>query len=313
MDMLSQALASTHLQSSLLATLEMAAPWSIDFEQASGSPTFYVTSGEVWFHCPPEPPELLSAGDLVMVPRWDRCYLSSHPRIAPVSIREFVRRAGATAWQPGRLLNAPLQLVQPGAGPRCTILAMAFQVERPERHPLILGLPRRVLIRGADSIMGGLLEPALRFIANEAADMRPGYAVTSNRLAELLFIQIVRCQIALAPQQVSGMLRGLTEPGIGRALAAIHQQPATKWTIASLAAVAGMSRSIFAERFHALMGCTVLAYLTHIRVEVAREALAGGASIKTAAAAAGYASGTALNKAMKRVAEHSGAAICANS
>jgi methylphosphotriester-DNA--protein-cysteine methyltransferase len=61
------------------------------------------------------------------------------------------------------------------------------------------------------------------------------------------------------------------------------------------------------------MGCTVLAYLTHIRVEVAREALAGGASIKTAAAAAGYASGTALNKAMKRVAEHSGAAICANS
>jgi AraC-like DNA-binding protein len=299
-DLLSQALAATHLQSSMLGIIELRAPWAIDFEQASGAPTHYVEEGEMWFSCPPDPPVRLMTGDLVMIPRWDRYILASSVDQEPVRIRQAIASAQGPAWIPGELMDAPIRLAFGGQGSRCKLLSMAFRVRDPDHNPLILGLPRTVLIRSADRIMSGLLEPALRFIGEEAALARPGYAVASNRLAELLFIQIIRCQLLVAPGVMTGMLRGLADPALARALAAMHARPDKSWTIASLAVAAGMSRSVFAARFRDLVGSTVLDYLTNLRVALAAERLAGGASAKAAAAAAGYTSATALREAFHR-------------
>jgi transcriptional regulator GlxA family with amidase domain len=47
----------------------------------------------------------------------------------------------------------------------------------------------------------------------------------------------------------TGWLEGLRDPQIAATLAAIHGAPEKPWTLATLACVADLSRSAFAERF----------------------------------------------------------------
>jgi len=83
--------------------------------------------------------------------------------------------------------------------------------------------------RGDDPEVSGWLEPTLRSIAHESAQALPGRAVVLNRLADVLFVRVVRAY--LLKMSVAGgtsspsWLRGLTDPQIARALAQIHGAP----------------------------------------------------------------------------------------
>ena len=299
MDLLSETIAATRLQSSLLANFDLGAPWAIDCEQASGSPCHAVREGGTWLLQSGLEPVYLTAGDLILFPRWDRHILASSPELQPELITDFLVRAGSRVWQPGELLDAPIR-VQTEGTPRCQMLSMVFRMEAPENNPLLTGLPKRVLIRKADIAMAGMLEPAMNFITEEAEGSRPGYAVISNRLAELLFMQIVRVQSLSAPQEMTGLLRGLADPMLARSLAAIHARPGARWTVASLAAACGLSRSTFAQRFHFLVGEPPKQYLNRLKMALATERLSGGAPVKVIAGELGYGTSFAFSEAFKR-------------
>ena len=69
-----------------------------------------------------------------------------------------------------------------------------------------------------------------------------------------------------------------------------------------LASQAGLSRSIFAQRFRDKVGETPIAYLTRWRMMLAGERLASGReSLAQTARSIGYASENAFNTAFKRV------------
>jgi transcriptional regulator GlxA family with amidase domain len=53
-----------------------------------------------------------------------------------------------------------------------------------------------------------------------------------------------------------GMLAGMSHPKLRRALVAMHEQPQQDWTLDALAALCGMSRSVFANSFRNTLGCT---------------------------------------------------------
>ncbi len=53
----------------------------------------------------------------------------------------------------------------------------------------------------------------------------------------------------------------LSDPLVGRALSALHEDPARGWTVEALAELAGLSRSAFAARFADAVGQTPLKYL----------------------------------------------------
>jgi len=78
------------------------------------------------------------------------------------------------------------------------------------------------------------------------AEQVPGSEIVANRLAEVLFIQILRAHIASGPERNKGWLRAIFDPQMGTALSAIHDSVDTPWTVESLAEAAGMSRSAFA-------------------------------------------------------------------
>ena len=58
-------------------------------------------------------------------------------------------------------------------------------------------------------------------------------------LSELIFVEVVRRYLAALPPEQTGWLAGLRDPGVGRALAALHARPAHRWTLGALAREAG--------------------------------------------------------------------------
>lgn len=81
----------------------------------------------------------------------------------------------------------------------------------------------------------------------------------------------------------------------------LHERPAEPWTADMLAAQVGMSRSVFAERFSALVGEPPMHYLTVWRMHVAAQQLREGpASIAQVAFKVGYESEAAFSRAFKR-------------
>jgi AraC-like DNA-binding protein len=79
-------------------------------------------------------------------------------------------------------------------------------------------------------------------------------------------------------------------------------RPTEAWTLDGLARGVGLSRSVFAERFTAMMNAPPMHYLSNWRLQLAARLLeAQGTSIAQAAAAVGYESEAAFNRAFKKL------------
>ncbi len=169
------------------------------------------------------------------------------------------------------------------AGPAAPLLLAAFA------EPLHIDLD-------ANATELGLV---VRLIASELVAPRCGQPALLRRAGEILFIGLLRYLIA-HPRTPVGMLNGLAEPRIARALVALHVEPQADWSLESLAATAGMSRTAFAMRFRTLMGITPGDYVMQLRLGIARREIDLGSGLKRAAQAAGYASSAALSRALSR-------------
>ena len=68
-------------------------------------------------------------------------------------------------------------------------------------------------------------------------------------MSEMLFVEVLRHYADELPQDQTGWLAGMRDPGVGRALALMHARPAEDWTLERLADEAAISRSTLHERF----------------------------------------------------------------
>jgi len=81
----------------------------------------------------------------------------------------------------------------------------------------------------------------------------------------------------------------------------MHSDVRHRWTVAELAKRAGMSRSAFATRFVATIGCAPIEYLSKWRMSLAQDALShGGKSLDDLAEEIGYESASAFSTAFRR-------------
>lgn len=163
--------------------------------------------------------------------------------------------------------------------------------------PIAAALPPFVVL-ALDALDG--LEPTLDLLFAEAFGGRCGRQAAVNRLLEVAIIQVLR--FAMVEGRTSaGMLAGLADAGLARALVAMHEKPGHAWTLERLAVRAGMSRSRFAARFHAVVGTTPGAYLAEWRITVARDLLRHGRPLGVVAGEVGYGSAPALSRAFRAV------------
>ena len=97
------------------------------------------------------------------------------------------------------------------------------------------------------------------------------------------------------------VLAGFADANIARALTAIHENPGHPWTLESLADLAGMSRTAFVTRFSECMTMTPLGYITHWRMQIARQQLADSSEpIIQIAEQVGYGSEAAFSRVFKK-------------
>jgi AraC-like DNA-binding protein len=180
-------------------------------------------------------------------------------------------------------------------------LCGAFTFSGDGARPLLTALPEAIHVRGEKGRMMPWLESHLQAVACELTSGRPGAAMVIARLSEVLFVQAVRAHLADLPPDAVGWTAAAHDPHVSRALALVHREPERDWTIASLGAAVGLSRSSFAARFQAVMGQAPLAYLTTWRMHRARGMLRNPAvSIAQVADRVGYASAAAFTAAFKR-------------
>lgn len=164
-----------------------------------------------------------------------------------------------------------------------------------DRHPLVRALPPLIVLPLAR--VDGLAQ-SLALLFGETERLRCGQRVLADRLFEVVLIQLLRWLIDHpAEAGVSlGLLTGLAHPQVARALVALHDRPGQAWTLAAMAAEAGMSRSAFAVAFKAAVGQPPADYLADWRITLAQAHLREGRQVKQIADDLGYASAPALSR-----------------
>lgn len=163
----------------------------------------------------------------------------------------------------------------------------------PAQNALSKGLPEvlTIPVRQLDS-----LAPIFGLLFEEASAAYPGQKLVLDRLCDVLVIHVLR--YAFATHQIDQrVLAGFADPGLSRALVAIHDYPAKPWSVDTLAHTSGMSRSKFAQLFHAVVGITPVQYVTEHRMSLAQKLLAKQKPVKIVATEVGYGSQPAFTKA----------------
>jgi AraC-like DNA-binding protein len=141
-------------------------------------------------------------------------------------------------------------------------------------------------------------QPILELLFLEAESENCGRQAMLDRLFELVLIQILR--VLMEQGQVeAGMLAGLADERLRRALVAVHEAPERDWSLEALAEQAGMSRTSFATAFRDRVGLTPCSYLQRWRVGLAQKHLRQGRSLKLIATEVGYGSEAALSRAFR--------------
>ncbi len=283
MDPLSTILRSVRLRSSILSRAELVPPFGVSTRGAPGVALFHaVLEGRaVLKHRSESWP--LSAGDVALLTRG--------------SPHEITDRAGTPSTPLASLASREVggvRIVRQGGvdGPTTRVLCGQFHLDHVAASQFLALLPE-VLLASPESVGA-----TLSLLDAELASLRSGSAAVLTRLCDVLFVELVRGAVV---REERGWVAALSDPGIAKALALIHQEPSAPWDTASLAARVGLSRTRLYERFTKLVGEPPARYVAKWRVFVAADELRQrDASAGELATLVGYASEEAFSRVFKR-------------
>ena len=339
MDALSDVLRAVRLSGAVFFDIQAAEPWvaetplgrSVVHAMFPGSEHMIsyhvILEGSCWAIVEGEPPMQLSAGDVIVFPHGDTHVLTSTPGMRKKPTMSMYRRptegqlpfsismgpmpqAGGAKGATGAAVDAG---PKGAASARAQAAGTAAEAApQPQAHfvcgflgcdarpfnPLLTALPR--IIRVSDDA-SGTLGSYVRFALAESKVPRIGGESVLGRLSELMFLHVVRRYLEGLPPEQTDWLAGLRDEPVGRALAALHRNPARAWTLQSLAREAGTSRSVLAERFTQFVGHPPIEYLTSWRMQLAANQLRSSTeSVAEVANRVGYESEAAFSRAFKK-------------
>jgi len=300
MDPLSDVLRAVRLNGAYFYLVEAAAPWSVSAVAARELvprvlpeaehliPYHILTSGSCWGGVEGERQVLMSPGDVLVFPHGDAHFMSSAEgrRVDP----------GVHGTSPERYPGTVH--LGPDAGRDTSFVCGFLGCDVRPYNPLLASLPRQMHV---PRIASGWLSEFPRQAVAESRTARAGSETMLTRMAELMFVEVVRRYVEQLPPQRTGWLAGLGDPVVGPALSQLHEKPAHPWTLADLAHAVGASRTVLSERFSSVVGLPPMQYLTQWRLQLAAEKLARGTEkVAAIGAQVGYESEAAFSRAFKR-------------
>lgn len=278
-DLLPEILAEYRLHARVWANPRVCGAWRLNTTGLHRAGFHLVVSGCCWLHLEDgHAPHALGAGDLVFLSR-DSWHVLS-PEI--------------------ELDGDNTRLETEGDGPRTEIICGAVEFEDPAGETLLQALPHCVLIRSSEACEDVGLPLLARLMATESQAESPGRQTVLDRLSDVLLILVLRHLMAAGDVR-SGLLAGLANPQLRRALVCIHREYLRPWQLEALAARAGLSRSVFARQFVEVVGDTPMNYLARWCMHQAEVMLQDRRrSVAEVAETFGYASEAAFRRAFKR-------------
>ncbi len=259
--------------------------WGVRYA-AHDAPGFtIILKGECWFTFDGHEPLKVGQGDFLLLP--------STPAFTFSSQRDV-------ECKPGDPRRSPVRHGDQEGDTDFESLGGTFQIEQ-ANAPLLLALLPRILHIPASEGRTGKLNRMIELIMEECHGCEPGKDMMLQRMLEVLLIEALRGREFSAGGARAGLIRGMRDPALARALQAMHSNVRTHWTVAGLAKIAGMSRSAFAARFSEVLGCGPIEYLTRWRMALAKDALMRGAkTLDGIADEIGYESASAFSTAFRK-------------
>ena len=292
-DPLSEVLQLLQLTGVLYCRAELTEPWGVELPTLEDVIMVeVVTSGHCWIELEGQTPIFMPKGSLAMIPRGTQHKIRSSPGAETELLANI----------PVEMIGERLETMRYGGGGELTqITYFGVRFDTPLADRLIRLLPEILHVQSFEED-DGWLQNTIRFISREAQQMLPGNETVITRLADILVIQAIRTWIKTLSEDKRGWIAALRDKQIGTALSIIHRHPEKNWSVASLAKEIGMSRSGFSARFTALVGESVLHYLTSLRMQLAhRQIMQTSDSLAKIAYQIGYNSEPAFNRAFKRI------------
>ncbi len=289
-DLLSQVLTLIRLRGELIFSADLTEPWGVGFEPGPAY-LHIVSEGEMQVTASDGKVVHAVPGDLLVLPQ-GRGHAIGTPGAPLLPFADVLA---------GQIREDSLSVTLGGGGAVTRMITGAFRFEGDNMPTMLAVLPSIIHIPHAlRADEENWLEGIAQFLLAEARAPHPGAALMISRLIDILVIRAFRLWVRTAPPEDRGWLGALADPRISRALKAIHDEPFRQRTVAELAAVAGMSRSSFAERFAFLIGAAPLHYQTRWRLLLANEMLKRpSVRVSDVARRIGYESDAAFSRAFK--------------
>ena len=300
MDPLSDLLRVVRLDGAFFYAVEAVAPWSVDTLAAKEltpriMPTaehlisyHIVTEGRCFGGLVGEEQVELNEGDIIVFPQGDAHVMSSAQGL----------RSGPNVHSVVTARYLEPVILGNGGAPATTFVCGFLGCDRRPFNPLLASLPRLMHMRGMSSAW---LSSFTRQVTEESQLRRAGADSVLTRLAELMFIEVMRRYLEEQQSGQTGWLAGLRDDVVGRVLGLLHSKPAYPWTLDELARQASSSRTNVAKRFTDLVGQPPMQYLAQWRMQVAANLLAqSGSKVASIASQVGYDSEAAFSRAFKK-------------
>ncbi|MGI5379070.1 AraC family transcriptional regulator [Streptomyces sp. CA-251387] len=273
-------------------------PWCVRIEDRAPLTVMVMVRGDAWIVPDTGERVRLRAGDLAIARGPDPYLCADDPATPPQAL---VLPGAECRYPDGRSLSGSMDLGVRTWGDRldgsAVILIGTYLWEGEISGRLLNALPPLL------SLTADVWDcPLTPYLMEEIVRDEPGQEVVLDRLLDLLVIAALRAWFSRPEAEAPAWYRALADPVVGRVLRLVQDDPAHPWTVASLAAKAGVSRAALGRRFTELVGEPPMTYLTGWRLALAADALRDtDDTLDAIARRVGYGSAFALSSAFKRV------------
>ncbi|MFM2306056.1 MAG: hypothetical protein RLZZ367_725 [Bacteroidota bacterium] len=294
MDTLSYILDSIKLKGVVYQKTHFTKPWGVAVAQDDNSQFWRVLKGSCYIKIPGRRIIKVNEGDFVFVPHGSGHLISGEPNSICVPSAQYV--ASLRSGKP-MFLNGDRQH-------ETILIGGHFEFTDANRHPFFKSLPDVIRLDNKQMALSTWMQNVGAFMNEELVANRAGANIILGRLAEIIFILIIRAYLQQANIK-KGVLLAVKHPRISASLQIMHQQYEKDFKLQHLAQQVGMSRSLYCKVFKNLVGETPLAYLTGWRVLRAQQLLTeSNDNISVIAAKVGYQSEAAFNRVFKATTGH---------